>query len=35
MKIAKTNKKKYIILDTSKDIKDTESIIYNKIKRFI
>ena len=34
MKIAKTNKKKYIILDTSKDIKDTESIIYNKIKRF-
>ena len=30
VKIAKSNKRKYIVLDTTKDTKDTEKIIFNK-----
>ena len=30
IKIAKTNKRRYVVLDTSKDSKEAEKIIFNK-----
>ena len=35
IRIAKMNKKRYIILDTSKDTKDTEKIIFNRFKKIL
>ena len=35
IKIAKTNKKRYIILDTSKDTRDTEKIIFSKFTKIL
>jgi len=32
LKLAKTNKRRYVILDTTKDTTETENIIYKKIK---
>ena len=35
LKIAKTNKKKYVVLDNSKDTSDVEKIIFNKFIKLI
>ena len=35
LKIARTNKKRYIVLDTSKDTKETENVIFEKIKKVL